>query len=340
MEKHLRHLPKLDKGETCLNCGHKLQGDDNFCSRCGQLNNTKRQTFMDWVREVLGDFFAYDSRLLNSLTPLLLKPGQLSIDYINGKRSSHIHPMRLYLVVSFIMFLLISITDFKEKYTLTEDSNTEITNVSFNGSKNSSIYSIFDKDIIDDSLIDISRKNYRDRFMLYLLDIKKYDNLDYEKARERYDFKKTSLDKFTFNKAVEYSTFTFDKLGDLLIDKLPVIAFLFLPFFVIFLNLIHYKKDILYLEHLVFAFHTQSALFILMIIGEIFTLIYQPLGDFIVNSFSLVIFPIYLFIALKKYYKYKTYKKTIVMFLTINTIYLTSAFLAFVLGIFFTFFSY
>ena len=341
MEKHLRHLPKTEKGDKCLNCGHNLDHDDNFCPRCSQLNNIKRVTFMDWIREILGDFFAYDSRVKNSLIPLLLNPGQLSIDYNKGQRASHIHPVRLYLVVSFILFLSISLVNLKEDYAKAENTDTvDLTESSLNGSNKASIYSVFDKQEIDDTLIDISRKNYVDRFILYLLDIKKHNNINYKAVSDRYNFEKTTLDRFTYNKAVEYSTFTFDKLGSYIFKKLPIIAFIFLPFFVLFLNLIHYKKDILYLEHLVFAFHAQSTFFFLILLSEIVTLISEPLGDFIGYSTMFVIFPIYLFLALKKFYQYKTIMKTVLMFAVINFIYIATASLAFLFGVFFALFSY
>ncbi len=297
---------------------------------------------MDWIREILSDFFSYDSRLQNSVTPLFKNPGQLSIDYIKGERSSHIHPIRLYLVVSFIFFLLNTISDFKDNYINTNENTivSSDSDFSINGGNEDSIYTIFNDSIISDSLIKLSKNRYRTRFFLYLLDIKKYNNKDYKTVSNRYHFEETALDRFTFNKAIEYSSFTYKKLGVILEKKLPIIAFLFLPFFVIFLNLLHYKKDILYLEHLVFAFYTQSVLFTMLIIEEILTIIYEPLGDFSGNIFIFIIFPIYLFLALKKFYKYPTIKKTIAMFVVINFIYLSTALLTFIIGMFLTFFSY
>jgi hypothetical protein len=339
MEKHLRHLPKLKKGEYCLNCGHFLSEDDNFCPRCGQLNDTRRPTFMDWVREILGDFFAYDSRLINSIKPLLTQPGQLSIDYIKGKRASHIHPIRLYLIVSFVLFLFISLSNFKDKYILPEDQ-TEENIVDINGKKDISIYSIFTDLNIKDSLVKSAENKYRDRFAVYLLDLKKYNEKNYEKVSKRYPFKKDIVDKLIFNKAVEYAQFSFDKMGSILYQKTPLISLLFLPFFVIFLNLIHYKKDILYLEHLVFTFNTQSVLFILMIVSEILSLFYEPLGDIVESTFLIIIFPIYLFMALRNFYQYPNIKRTVLMFVLLNITYLSSAIFTFILGVFLTFFAY
>ena len=337
MENHLRHLPELEKGEVCLNCGHHLVEDDNFCPRCGQINSIKRVTFMDMIRETLGDFIAYDSRLSNSLIPLFKKPGQLSLDYISGKRASHIHPMRLYLVVSFVFFLLNSIDNIQSKYFDTPNINEEIV---LNGSANSSIYSVFDSNKINDSLINSSQENKTDRFVLFLLDIKDNGVQEYESVTSKYELESSFTNKLIYTKAVEYSTFTFDKLNTMLSNKLPIIAFLFLPIFVIFLNLIHRKKDILYLEHLIFAFHTQSLLFILLAFSTFINLFSSTAGDIIELGALFVVFPIYLFLALKKFYNYNTNKRTVFMFISINTTYIITAILTLSIGIVLTFFTY
>ena len=53
-----------------------------------------------------------DGRMLLTLKTLLLKPGLLSLDYRNGKRASYTPPLRMYLVISILFFLLFSFFDF------------------------------------------------------------------------------------------------------------------------------------------------------------------------------------------------------------------------------------
>ncbi len=343
MENHLRHLPKLEKGDTCLNCGSPLQDKDNFCPRCGQVNDTKRLSFVDWIKEILGDFFAYDSRLSNSLIPLLKNPGQLSIDYIKGQRASHIHPIRLYLVVSFILFFFTSIESWKTEYTDNPtiknleviDSDKEIKKI-----EGSSIDIAFDSIKINDTLANNSKNNYTDRFLLFMLEIKRNNIKTYDEILDKYNFEKRLIDKYIFKKALDYSTFSTDKLGELIYEKLPIVSFIFLPFFVIFLNLFHRKKDILYLEHLVFAFHVQTVLFLLLTISTIIGIFLVSADDMASSITLFLIFPIYLFLALKKFYKYSSIKKAIFMFITLNSVYIIVALLAFFANILFAFFSY
>lgn len=50
-----------------------------------------------------------DGRMLASLRALLIRPGYLSLEYINGRRASHTSPLRMYLVISLVFFFILPI---------------------------------------------------------------------------------------------------------------------------------------------------------------------------------------------------------------------------------------
>lgn len=52
-----------------------------------------------------------DGRMLLTIKTLLFKPGLLSLEYRNGKRTTYTPPLRMYLVTSILFFLLISMLD-------------------------------------------------------------------------------------------------------------------------------------------------------------------------------------------------------------------------------------
>lgn len=89
---------------VCLNCGVALTG--RFCSQCGQ----RAVRAYPSVRELLGDawheFFGYDGRLLRTVTPLLTRPGALTVDAMEGRRARNVQPLRIYLAASMIYFLI------------------------------------------------------------------------------------------------------------------------------------------------------------------------------------------------------------------------------------------
>ncbi len=97
--------PLVIRGE-CRNCSAPLTGE--FCQQCGQRERDLR--LADVAGDAVQDLFDLDSRLWRTLRLLLFKPGQVTADYIAGRRARYIPPIRLYLVVSFLVFLLASVT--------------------------------------------------------------------------------------------------------------------------------------------------------------------------------------------------------------------------------------
>ena len=97
---------------------------------------------------------------------------------------------------------------------------------------------------------------------------------------------------------------------------LSIGLFIFLPIFTLFLNLFYIRKGMNYMEHLVFAFHTQTVFFLLLIISTLISLFasYSNVWIFI------LLFLIYLFLALKKFYQ-QGIIKTLVKFLSLNWVY-------------------
>ena len=109
------NLKKIVRANHCSNCETPLQVEsDNFCPTCGQLNNTKKETAFGLVKELVEEFLHLDSKVIKSLVPLLFKPGFLTVDYINGKRARYFHPVRMFLIVIVIMFIVGGFSSNKE----------------------------------------------------------------------------------------------------------------------------------------------------------------------------------------------------------------------------------
>jgi hypothetical protein len=88
----------------CLNCGEPLHG--TFCSACGQRVVPPRPSLRELVGEAVAEFSGWDGKLANTLRLLIRRPGQLTIDFLDGRRARYIAPLRLYLSVSVVYFLL------------------------------------------------------------------------------------------------------------------------------------------------------------------------------------------------------------------------------------------
>ncbi|TXD50443.1 DUF3667 domain-containing protein [Polaribacter sp. IC066] len=118
------------KDAACLNCGHPFNGQEKFCPDCGQANKGNKITFKSFVHEVFNGLFSFEAKFWNTIVPLLVNPGKVSRDYIDGKRQRYSNPFRFYLTVSILFFLIIGFTKTKEKYqNLAKESKADISDI-------------------------------------------------------------------------------------------------------------------------------------------------------------------------------------------------------------------
>ena len=89
---------------NCENCGTPLTGD--YCSQCGQHAIDYRRSFLRILVDAADSFLNWDTKFLNSVGVLLVKPWKLTNDFNAGRRARYVHPLRLYLLASIAFFLL------------------------------------------------------------------------------------------------------------------------------------------------------------------------------------------------------------------------------------------
>lgn len=93
----------------CENCGAPLGGE--YCSACGQRHfEHPVHHFGHFVSEALEDLTHADSRLWRTLIALLFRPGFLTREFLDGRRVRYLPPVRLYLVLSLLFFVIVSLT--------------------------------------------------------------------------------------------------------------------------------------------------------------------------------------------------------------------------------------
>ena len=101
-------LIKLDKEfDTCKNCGKQFEEGFEFCPHCGQKSNDEL-TLGVLFYNTITNYFSFDARLFKSYLPLMLKPGFLANQFIEGKRLLYLHPAQMYLFISVLFFSLFS----------------------------------------------------------------------------------------------------------------------------------------------------------------------------------------------------------------------------------------
>ena len=93
----------------CLNCDAELPGP--FCPACGQRAERLRQPVHLFLRDAVGELFGLDGRVWRTLGTLLVKPGTLTLAYLQGRRRRYLTPLRVYLVATLTFFVLLSVLD-------------------------------------------------------------------------------------------------------------------------------------------------------------------------------------------------------------------------------------
>lgn len=254
---------KRRKRIVCPNCEKQLKNDMNYCFNCGQENHIKRVSVKMLVSDFSSTYFSFDSKLLVSLKHLLFKPSFLSSEYLNGKIETYLRPIRIYVFISFVYFLLYGLLS---------------TNESFEG-----INFTKDGEPVEVELIqeDLKAENKivtdEDAFL-------EVDNSFFEGKLKK-----------IFSDDKEIKLF----IG-VLKSKLPILFFLLIPVFGGLLFIFFYKKKYYYVDHLVFALHLQSFLFVLLTLNLIIESVFE------IDSLAIVclMFMIYGFIAARRFYNF------------------------------------
>lgn len=94
--------PERDEsGRQCLNCGAGLSGA--FCTACGQSGDVRPEPLLRFLRTGVEELLSLEGRFLRGIRHLATRPGSFTLEYHRGRRTQHLHPFRLLLVVAAIV---------------------------------------------------------------------------------------------------------------------------------------------------------------------------------------------------------------------------------------------
>ena len=93
---------------ACKNCGATTHG--NYCQQCGQATHVHVPSAREFLHEFIAHYVALEGKLWKTLALLIVKPGVLTREYIEGRRVRYLEPLRLYLTFSIIFFALFKLS--------------------------------------------------------------------------------------------------------------------------------------------------------------------------------------------------------------------------------------
>lgn len=249
---------RIRKIKTCLNCGSLVES--RFCPECGQENLEIRPSFHHLISHFLADFFHYDSGFWRTMKTLLLRPGVIVRDYINGKRKTYVEPVKLYIFVSFFTFFVLHfLPDFYER-----EVEEDVSEMKF---------SLENHEIggfnIDENYKNIETEAQFDSIHLSLPD----------SERMNWFFEKLTRKGLQLKERGEYKgEDLLNTFRESFMNNLPKVLFVYLPIFAFSLWVMHNKKKWFYYDHGVFTLYLFSAILTLIILNSLFsTVISIPL---------------------------------------------------------------
>jgi hypothetical protein len=96
---------------TCADCGAEVTG--RFCSNCGQAAHVHR-TLLHLGEELLHGVMHFDGRFWRTLPLLIINPGRLTREWVQGRRTRYVSPLAMFLFTLFVMFFALSFMPLQE----------------------------------------------------------------------------------------------------------------------------------------------------------------------------------------------------------------------------------
>ena len=96
--------PAVSWKVKCLNCGAALAGP--FCAECGQRALPPHPSLRELIGDTVEHFSGWDGKFAETLKLLIAKPGELTRQWLEGRRVHFISPLRLYFTASLVYFLI------------------------------------------------------------------------------------------------------------------------------------------------------------------------------------------------------------------------------------------
>lgn len=345
----LSHIPQRQE-KDCLNCGTIVQG--RYCHNCGQENVVPKESFWHMVTHFAYDITHFDSNFFKTLKDLIFRPGFLSKEYMRGRRTSYLHPIKMYVFTSALFFLL-----FFSIFT----NNNSVLKVSspddLSGPQRLEMLADMEEAIRKDSVkfkadstweIKLAKlEQMRDTTKPITWDdvnqlgqdmvtinfsgthgdyetVEEYDSIQKTLPKaERDGWFRTRLIRKEININNKYKSdpkAAAQKLGQSVLHKLPYMLFVSLPLFALILKLLYIRrKQFYYADHGVFTIHLYIFSFILLLIvftmSELRDLTHWNFMGWIIGVLILGLF-FYLYRAMKVFYGQRWHKTLIKFLLT------------------------
>ncbi len=336
--------------EACLNCGAALAGQ--YCANCGQRANSRLISVWELIRDAFGDLLELDSRIWQTLIPLAIRPGQLTRDYLRGRRARFMPPFRTYLVLS-VLFFLVAFFDPQETLSILFEAEPAASPEQIE-EKTAARQELLDE-LVDEGIV-VRAKPVDEtetesasgiRFSANGKEVKESCQLDsFDETRMpawlARRLTKERL-KVMCDRMIAQDGAGLRGFADKMLENVPAGLFILLPLMALILNILYPLSKRYYVEHLLFVIH-YHAFFFLALITQILSLrlaaligLSERVDNAIVSVFSIYIV-VYLYRAMRRVYE-QGHWATVPKFIILLIAYMTGLSLILVVAAIFAAFS-
>jgi hypothetical protein len=230
---------------SCPNCGteyHLKPELARFCPACGQENHELNMPFRHVMGELFETVLHFDTKSVRTIRALVFSPGLLTTEFVKGRRASYVTPIRLYIFISFLFFLLLSISSREGGgRTAVEEASGDRFNITFYSLNSRELYGLTDAQI--DSLM---------------------------QARS---IELTPTNRYIVRQVAKTTGGGGREFVHTIVRNISYMMFLLMPFLGYLVYLFHRKREVHYIGTLVFSLHFHSFTFltlaVLMVLSRI-----------------------------------------------------------------------
>jgi hypothetical protein len=361
------------KEKNCLNCNTEVAG--RFCQVCGQENIEPKESFWTLATHFINDLTHFDGKFFSTLKYLLFKPAFLSKEYLKGRRTSYLYPIRMYVFTSFVFFLIFfnfyqkedaskinderkpvasdikKLKDKKEELekeikTDTLDLGMSVVKAKYKIEKLNKGIGLLQKDSTKrDSIISANSEfvffgeNIQDS--IKATSIKQYDEIQSglpSSKRDGFIWQRIMRQKLHLEEKFKNDTVAISKaIVEGILHRFPQLLFVSLPFFALILQLLYIRrKQLHYVNHVVFTLHLYCGTFILilatLLLGSLLGMLQVNMVTYALIAYLIILF--YWYKSLRNFYN-QSKRKTIFKFIVLS--FLTMILMTFLFFIFFVF---
>jgi hypothetical protein len=301
---------------NCLNCGGRLRGQ--YCGTCGQRSRSRLISLWELISDAFGDLLELDSRLWQTLVPLLIRPGRLTYDYLQGRRARYMPPFRMYLVLSLLFFVIaffdpndeLGLLFEPEPETTAEQEAAETADAAEQAQE--VIDELTEQGIItEDELpteLQIDENGFRFTFDEDGTEAESDCDVDETDIEELPGWLARRLTVERLQRICERTRLDDGEvLKDNLLDNIPAALIVLLPLMAFVLKALYPLSKRYYVEHLLFFVHFHAFFFLILTLQILFVRLSVMLGipeavytlTIVVTSFYIAI---YLFVSMRRVY--------------------------------------